>query len=53
MHQVKLRSPKNRAMGASPHCEVYDISGVGQSYSVDGSSDAAFRCQHCSNLFIV
>jgi len=28
------------------HCEVYGISGVRQSYSVGGSSDAAFRCHY-------
>jgi len=30
---------------------IYGISGVSQSYSVGGSSDAAFRCQCCSQLF--
>jgi len=36
------------------HCEVhvglYGISGVSQSYPVRGSTDAAYRCQYCSNL---
>ena len=32
------------------HCEVRGIYGASQSYSVGGSSGAAFRCQHCSNL---
>jgi len=25
---------------------------LARSYSVDGSSDAAFYCQHCNNLLI-
>ena len=33
------------------HCEGYKKHPVGVlSYSVGGSSDAALRCQHCSNL---
>ena len=36
--------------GQTPaHCEVQGISDVSQSYSVGGSSDAAFRCQYCSD----
>ena len=31
-------------------CEVQRIPGVSQSYSVGGSSDAAFHCQYCSNF---
>jgi len=29
------------------------ISGVSLCYSVDGSSDASFRCRHCSNLLLL
>jgi len=29
------------------------LSGVSQSFSVNGSSDAAFRCQYCSNLKLI
>jgi len=59
--------PKNRALGTDPDhpekvailgtknlpafCEVWEISGVNQSYPVGGSSDASSRCQYCSNLF--
>ena len=59
--------PRNRALGgariphgkeqliwgtASPaHCGVSGVSSVNQSYSV-GRSDASFRCQYCSHLFL-
>ena len=32
------------------HCEVYEISGVGQIYLIGGSSDAAFSCHFGNNL---
>jgi len=48
---VRIPQGKGRLGGHLPaHREVFGISGVGQSYSVGGSSDAAFRCQYCSNL---
>jgi len=34
------------------HCEVLGISDMSKSYSGGGSSNAAFRCQYCSNLFV-
>jgi len=34
------------------HCEVWGISGVSQSYLIDGSTDVTFHCQYCSNLFL-
>ena len=38
----------------SAHWEVLEIPTVGhQNYSVSGSSDAAFRCQYCSNLLLL
>jgi len=38
--------------GATPG-SLQGISGVGQSYSVGGSSDAIFRCQYCSRLLYI
>jgi len=36
------------------HCEIQGLFGVRRSYSVGGSSDAAFRCQYCNgNLLIL
>jgi len=35
------------------HCEVQGISVVSQSYSLGGNSDAAVRCQYCSNLLAI
>ena len=32
------------------HCEVYEMSSVGQIYLIDGSSDAAFPCRFCNHL---
>ena len=38
-------------LGLLPVCyEVQRIPGVSQSYSIGGSSDAAFHCQYCSNF---
>ena len=34
-------------------CRKYQDSGVKQNYSEGGSSDAALRCQYCSNLFLL
>jgi len=34
------------------HCQVHGISDVSESYSLGGSSDAAFCCQYCGSLFV-
>jgi len=50
LHGCPDSPPKKRAvLGASPGpLGSMGTSGVGQSYSVGGSSDAACRCQYCS-----
>jgi len=46
-------SPRKGAiLGRHFPADCNEISGVSQSYSLGGSSDAAFHCQYCSNVFL-